>query len=210
MDRFSKKKGYDYFDGFLRCAKLALETAEYLQAALTNFNRENQDVQLREIHAIENQADMVKHEMLKNLAHEFMTPIEREDIVSLSMQLDEVVDKVEAVFQRIYMFNIENIRPQAIEFAQLVVKCCKSLVVVMEEFKNFKKSKCLKNHIIEVNSIESEGDGFYTNCMRSLFLEDTDTRNLLIWTTIYDLLEDSLDACEDAADVIEGVIMKNT
>jgi uncharacterized protein Yka (UPF0111/DUF47 family) len=153
---------------------------------------------------------MVKHEMLKHLAHEFMTPIEREDIVSLSMELDEVVDKVEAVFQRIYMFNIESIRPQAIEFSQLVVKCCKSLVVVMEEFKNFKRSKCLKNFIIEVNSIESEGDVFYTNCMRSLFLEDADTRSLLIWTTIYDLLEDSLDACEDAADVIEGVIMKNT
>ncbi|MGI6175324.1 MAG: DUF47 domain-containing protein [Christensenellales bacterium] len=210
MDRFSRKKEYDYFDGFSRCAKLALETAEYLHAALSSFDRENMDVQIQEIHALENQADMVKHEMLKHLAHEFMTSIEREDIVSLSMQLDEVVDKVEAVFQRIYMFNIESIRPQAIEFAQLVVKCCKSLVVVMEEFRNFKKSKCLKNFIIEVNSIESEGDVFYANCMRNLFLEDTDTRSLLIWTTIYDLLEDSLDACEDAADVIEGVIMKNT
>jgi len=210
MSRLGPRNEYDYFNAFYVFTHFASEAASYLEEVMANFDASTIEAAVEKMHTIENNADMAKHEMLKHLSHAFITPIEREDIVELAQELDTVVDTIEEVLRRIHMFNIKEIRPEIFEFTALIVKCCSSLSLAVEEFKNFKKSKTIAEKLIQVNTIESEGDKLLEESMRRLFAEESDPKQLLIWMTIFDWMENCLDVCEDVADTIESVIMKNT
>ena len=210
MENFKRKKDYDYFDFFVDSAAFACQAAAFLQSALKDFDAENLTTLVKDMHKIEHDADSIKHDMLRNLGHEFMTPIEREDIVALAQQLDNVTDAIEDVVQRLYMYDVTVMRSDVDEFTALIDSCAKALLVTVKEFKNFKKSKDIVANIVKVNSIESEGDALYVRCTRTLFSEDVGTKELITWMTLYDCLEKCLDACEDASDIIESVVMKNT
>ncbi len=205
-----RKKEFDYFAYFCKCADYICEAANYLEESITHFDHEAVFDRVTAMHHIENEADLTKHEMTKTLVHEFLPPIEREDIVQLSIKLDDVIDAIEDVMRRIYMFDIKEMRPDILEFTKLIVKGAEGVRDTLAEFRNFKNSKALKENIIAVNTIESEGDMLHTKMYHELFRDGTDTRNIIIWTKIFDELEDCLDSCESAVDVVELVIMKNS
>ncbi|MDR0357723.1 MAG: DUF47 family protein, partial [Clostridiales Family XIII bacterium] len=147
----------------------------------------------------------------KKLAKEFITPIEREDIMQMSESIDTVTDKIEDVLLRLYMFNIPEIREDALRIADVIVKCATALKDALEEFHNFRKSKTIQEKIIEVNHLEEEGDRLYTDAVRNVFT-DSSLPPLIVssWDNVFHYMEDVCDACEDVADVIEGVMMKNS
>ena len=205
-----KKKDYDYFEYFSKSADYICQAADYLHETLTHFDKNHFEERMNEMHKIENMADNLKHEMAKQLIHEFLPPIEREDILALAHELDDVIDALDDVMRRIYMFNVDSIHPGAIEFSNLIKKSSTELKAATVEFRNFKNLKSIKEHVVAVNTLESEGDNLHSKCFRQLFSSDTDTRSLIIWTTIYEDLENCLDNCEDAVDIIESVIMKNS
>lgn len=205
-----RKHNYDYFEGFCRSAAYATEAAAYLQKALTEFDTEKLPTYMDEMHRIENDADSCKHEMTEHLAHEFIPPIELEDISALAMEMDNIVDAIEDVMLHLYFYNVTSLREETVAFTNLIVRCCDIFSEVVQEFRNFKKSKTINASIILVNTLESEGDKLHAKAMRRLFTEDVDTRTLLVWSTMFESMEACVDACENAADIIEGVIMKNT
>lgn len=208
--RKSKKKGFNYFECFYEVAKIADDCASYLHRALSEFEVSQIPEHTENMHKLENAADMKKHELIKNLAHEFITPIEREDIATLSQQLDNIVDTVEDVMRRIYMFNVTALRPEAVEFSQLIARSCTMFCQLIKEFPNFKKSKTIHDLIIEINTLENKGDKLHAESLRRLFTEPAAPDERLVWMMIFDSLESSVDACENAADLIESIIMKNT
>lgn len=206
-----KKNEFDYFEYFRRCGKFARRAAEFLYETLSAFDPTTLKERVDAMHRIENEADMIKHEMTRRLTHEFITPLEREDIVALSQEMDNVVDAAEDVLQRAYMFNVRNIRPETIAFAELFVKCCDELANTLDELENYKKAgAAITKHIVEVNALESEGDTMHNENIRRLFTEETDVRELLIWSNMFECFEICLDSCEHAADVVESVVMKNS
>ncbi|MDR1263436.1 MAG: DUF47 family protein [Oscillospiraceae bacterium] len=210
MEKNTKRHPYDYFSYFVECAELVGKIAEFLDDAINHFDPRKVSDWARDMHHIENEADNLKHEMIKRLSREFISPIEREDIVALAEKLDSSIDTVEDVMQNIYIHNVEAIRSEAVTFTKLIVKCSHALLEATREFKNFKKSRTVIEHVIEVNTIESDADRLFTQSMRRLFTEETDARTLLIWSTMFNTLEACLDAFEDTADIIESIIMKNT
>ncbi|MDR1600329.1 MAG: DUF47 family protein [Oscillospiraceae bacterium] len=210
MEKNTKRNAYDYFGYFVECAKLASELAEYLDDVVSHFDPQKVPDWTRDMHHIENEADNLKHDMIKRLSREFISPIEREDIVTLAEKLDSSIDSVEDVMQNIYIHNVREIRPEAVTFARLIVKCSKALLEAAKEFKNFKKSRAVIERVIEVNTIESDADRLFAQSMRRLFTDDTDTRALVVWSTLFNKLEACLDEFEDTADIIESIIMKNT
>ena len=139
-----------------------------------------------------------------------MPPIEREDISQLAQELDNIVDSVEDVIRKIYMFNISEIRYQAIQFAKIIADACNLFSKLLLEFPNFKKSKELHNYVVEINTLENQCDRLHAESIRHLFQEDIAPGEQLAWTMIYESLEISIDACESAADLIENIITKNT
>jgi uncharacterized protein Yka (UPF0111/DUF47 family) len=109
------------------------------------------------------------------------------------------------------MFNIREIREDAITLADMLVKCVASMKEALEEFHNFKKSKTINEKIIEINYLEEEGDRLYTHAVRNVFTQEgIDGIEAAAWNHVFHYIEDVFDACEDVADVIEGVMMKNS
>lgn len=206
----NKKKDYNYFECFCEVGKLANDAASYLNQVMEHFDAAKIPEHVESMHKLENAADIKKHELTSCLAHEFITPIEREDISTLSQELDNVVDTVEDVMRRLYMFNVAALRPEAVEFTRLIARSCATFSRLLAEFPNFKKSKTIKDLIIEINTLENKGDKLHAESLRRLFTQPAAQDERLVWMMIFESLENSLDACENAADLIESIIMKNT
>jgi predicted phosphate transport protein (TIGR00153 family) len=164
----------------------------------------------KSMHKIEHGADLKKHELMKALADEFMTPIEREDIVTMAWELDDVLDYIEEVFQFFFMFNIQEMRPQAIDFAELIVRSTTAMKICFDEFHNFRRSKTIGGKIIEINMVEELADVLFIKAMRDLYTKEKDPVKVNAWGIIFNKLEKICDRCEHVADTIESVIMKNT
>ena len=206
----AKKQDDFYFQNFITCAEFSSQAAHLLKDILSDFRPEETKKRLDELHAIEHAADEKKHELNDKLVKAFITPIEREDIASLSQQIDNLTDKIEEVFIRIYINNVSKIRPEALEMLDIVIRCCEEICGLMREFANFRRSKELKDRIIRINSLEEEADRLYIANMRALHSEEKDVLEIIAWREIYSYLEKCAVACEHAADVVEGVVMKNS
>lgn len=203
-------KSFNYFEAFVRLSEYSLKAADILIKALNEFDISKMDDMVKEIHNIEHSADLAKHEILNRLAKEFLPPIEREDIVNLSEKIDDVTDCVEDVLININIFNVQSIPSEVLEFADVIMKCCKSMISAVTEFENFKRSKTLHSEIIEINRLEEVGDSLYVNGVRKLYRNTTNPIELLTWKDIYDSLEKCCDACEIVANDIENIVMKNS
>ena len=199
-----------YFENLGKCTSIAKSAAEYLVECLKDYSSEKIDTMLEKMHQIEHSADMQKHEMSEALAKAFVTPIDREDLDMLSKILDDVVDTIEEILQKFYIYDIKTIRGEAIEFAERIVKSCDLLMATMGEFENFKKSKRIRSLIIEINDVEEECDRIYLSAMRNLTLTSKDALETISWRKIFEIFEECADACEHVSDCIGSVIMKNT
>ena len=208
--KMAKKQDSFYFDNFVACAEDSCRAAQMLKDALGDFHPEKLKGQLDSIHEVEHSADAKKHEMLDHLAKEFLPPIEREDIVLLSQNIDNMTDKVEDVMLRVYMNNVQEIEPNALKMTDIIIQCCDAVKELLREFRNFKKSKNIKQLVIRINDLEEEADKMFMQSVRGLYTESDDPLKIIAWRDIYIYLERCADACEHVADVVESVIMKNS
>ena len=199
-----------YFENFSERAVLAKDAATYLVECLEHYDADHITDMLEKMHSFEHNADIKKHAMSDNLAKAFVTPIDREDLDILSHQLDNVSDTIEEILQKFYIFNIKEIDPAAIVFAKNIVKSCEMLVEMMDEFKNFKKSKTMKSLIIACNDVEEECDELFLKTIHELTKNSTDTLKTISWYKIFDCFEACADACEHVSECVGSVIMKNT
>lgn len=206
----SKKNSYNYFDAFADLSKYSLNLAMSLQESLSNFDPSHITDQVVAAHRIEHSADTAKHDIMNRLVKEFLPPIEREDITILTQEIDDVTDSLEDVMIYMDMFNIQTIRPEVLKFIELLVSCCKAIDEALEEFKNFRTSKKLRDKIIEINRLEEDCDALYVDSMRNLFHSSKDPIELMCWSEILKRLEKCADDCEDVADIIESIVMKNS
>ena len=204
------KKKNDYFEVFGRMVDCSLAAAKFLEGALQDFDPATLSPKMEELHSIEHQSDEERHEMMTKLAKEFVTPIDREDIILLASEIDDVTDKIEDVLIRIYMYGITEIRPEGLIFCDIIVRCCEALKTAIEELKNYKKSAMLHQCVVNVNSMEEEGDEYYIKAVRELYTTENDPIKVLAWSEIYDRLEECCDACEHVANMVESVVMKNS
>lgn len=206
----AKKPDSFYYDNFIACADHAVKAAELLSSTMESFDPAKIHDALDEMHKIEHAADMKHHELEDALITAFITPIEREDIDLMSCALDTVIDRIEGVVQRIYFTNIQQMHPDAITISHKVVDACRAMHELMVELPNFKKSKTLRDHVIKINTIESEADDLYINAMRNLHVNSHDPLEVIAWRDVYAFLEYCADCCENVADVVDSIVMKNS
>ncbi len=206
----AKKQDMYYFDNFKDCAGYSAKSAVLLHHIMSDFDADRLREYIDEMHALEHAADIKKHEVTETLIKAFITPIDREDIVQVSQNLEELTDRIEDVLIKIYCNNIITIRPDALELVGLVVKCSEAVLALMSEFADFKRSKKLKEYIIDINSLEEESDRQYIACMHSLHTEKDNLMEIIAWRDIYACIERCADTAEHVADIVESVIMKNS
>ena len=205
------KSKFNYFDAFEEQADLACQEAELLVEAIDNFTTaENLLSVIERAHAIENTGDKISHEIYSALAVDFITPIEREDIIATAQNLDDVIDYMESTVQRFYMLNVSSMHPRASEFAQLLRKGCYALKDAMHVFRDFKKSKNLRESIITVSDVEEEADRLFFLVMHDLYTEGAyDPISVFVWDKLFQRMENAADACEHVVDTMGTVILKN-
>lgn len=200
----------NYFDLFINAIGYSCKAAEMLEKMVGEYSVGDVEKKVAAIHSVENDADRQYHILVEQLNRSFITPIEREDILAISQSIDNITDRIEDAGYSFTMFNVDQPMPEAGAFLHLITKSCFVLKDAMYEFKNFKKSKILNEKLIEVNHIEEEGDQLYKNSMRTIFKSGADPIDLIKWKEIFETMENALDCCEDVADLMESVIMKNS
>ena len=206
---FNKKEEYDYFKAFEKNAGYSLECAQIVKDTIENYKKEDIEKVLEKVHKVENSGDECEHEIINNLAKEFLPPIEREDILYLAHKIDDATDLIEEILINTYIFGIEKFREYTLQMTNILVDCCKAEIELLKEFKNFRKSKNIKSLVIKINALESESDELYKKAMKKLYEEQKDAVEIMKWTTIYNCLEDCIDLCEEIANEVENVVLKN-
>ena len=207
----ARKQKFDYFDAFDRQAGLAVQEASLLVEIVENFESpESLECYLLRAHEIEHEGDLVCHDIYATLSSDFITPIEREDILTMAQTLDDVIDYLEGTIQRFYMLSVKEMHPDVLEFAQLLQRSTRSLAAAMEDFRNFKNSKKLRQLMIDVSDVEEEADVLHMRVIHDLFSKEDDMREVLIWDKIFKRMENAADGCERVADIMSNVMLKNS
>ncbi len=221
----ARKDKFDYFQAFEKISDFAVKYSDELTAFLeTHYDAEKEigHVEssevlrvLSDLHAIEEESDHVAHDIIEHLSTEFIAPIEREDILALADELDNVVDDLDDVLQRMYMYDITIITPEVMEMAQIVHKSTITLQAACQKFTHFKKSKSIKRYIVEINTCEDEGDKLYIKSVHQInhrarlgaFEHPLDSMGVC---GVLSALEKCCDACEAAGDIMMTVRLKNS
>lgn len=204
------KKNNDYFEILIELIGYSCEAASLLERTINNFRMSKIDEKIEEMHKIEHNADLKKHDMINRLSKEFITPIERGDIIELANKIDNITDAVEDILVNIYMYNISSMREEALEFSKLIVKICNETNSLIKEFRNFKKPSEIRKYIININDLEEEGDKIYIKGVKGFCSSILDPIKFITWKETFKYFEKCCDACEHVADAIEGVMMRNT
>jgi predicted phosphate transport protein (TIGR00153 family) len=190
-----------FFDLFVDDARNVLAGARLLDEFFRNYDqRERLAGQLRDA---EHQGDLLSHDIGHRLATTFVTPFDREDIHQLISRLDDILDFIEEVADTCVLYRIERPTPAAGQHAAIIVKQCEELVRALEKLHSFKE---VQPHWIEIHRLENEGDRITRLAVAELFNDGRDPLDVIKWKEIYSLLEQAIDACEDAANVIERIV----
>lgn len=199
-----------YFDNLISAADYACAAADYLVSCLKNYHADSLKEMLEKMHEYEHGGDLKKHEMSAALAKAFVTPVDREDLALVSQNIDEVTDHIEEVLQAFYMYRVSTVTPEAVSFAEQIVKCCTQMKQMLGEFTNFKKPAKLHEMIVELSHLEEECDVLFIESTRTLNEHFENTLDIISWRKIYSRMESCADACEHVGDCVDMVVMKNS
>jgi uncharacterized protein len=160
-----------------------------------------------DIVVLENRGDEVIHEIFTRLNQTFITPIDPEDIHNVSSALDDVLDGIEDTSHRLVSYRIDPIPETMVTLAEAVAACSKSLKAAIEALE---KNGPILAHCIEINRIENEADRIGRSAVADLFIKETNPITLIKLKEIYEFFEATIDSCEDVADVLQNVVVKNS
>ena len=204
-----KQNGY-YFDCFVNLAERACEAARYLRGMVEDCTPASLEEQMEAMHEIEHAADLERHAVVEKLIREFLPPIESEDILALLDKIDDLTDYIEEISRELYMYRIRSVRPEASQLAGLICQCCEVLKLALMEFKDFRRSVSLKEHMVKLNELEETGDILHRDAIRQLYGDCDNPVEVLRWTQIFESMENCCDAAEQVGELMQIIIMKNS
>ena len=161
---------------------------------------------LREIKELEHEGDRLTRELVDLLNRTFVTPIDRDDLYRLAAALDDICDHVDDSAEKVVGYGVREIREQARQQAQVINRAATKLAEAIGRLEGFRDSK---RQLIELRELEDEGDRLARAAIFELFSGGVDAISLIRWKDIHEQLEEAVDACENAADVLEAILVKN-
>ncbi len=209
MGNMISRKDVDYFELFAEGVGISLEAAKRLKAAFANgvINEE----ELKQINEMEQKGDDLQHEVLKIVNVAFVTPIDRIDLVAIMNEIENVTDSIDKIAHTIYMMRITKTNDFLRNFVDLTVEACEKLNALMLALKKFKKNPDdISKLIVEVNNIEDKGDEVYSQSMIHLFETETNPIEIIKNKELYDLLENTLNLCEEVANTVDNIMIAKT
>jgi len=196
-----------FFDLFEQAAKNVHDGARALEELLENF-RDVAD-KAKKVKDIEHAGDKITHTTIEKLNKTFITPLEREDIHELICRLDDILDLIDTAVSRIVLYKIEKPTDDAKALAKVLVHATKIITELVPQLRNLKHTDALIQQCISVHTQENEGDRIEQHALAALFENGQDPIFIIKWKDIYEDLEAATDRCEDVANVVEGIVLKN-
>jgi predicted phosphate transport protein (TIGR00153 family) len=198
-----------FFPLFEKASSNMKAAAAMLQQMVDTADPAKRKEMLREIEKLEHIGDNVTHEIFVELSTTFITPFDREDIHALTSALDDVVDFIHGSAKRMDIYKIPLPDANISKFAELIDKAAGELHIAVCELKNLKNVDLIKAACVRINSIENHADDIFDSAIARLFDENKDAIYIIKIKEVLSVLETATDKCEDAANVIESVLVKN-
>jgi len=197
---------FNFFDAFDNHVALAVEAAVFFRGLVERG--EVDEVALGKMQTIEHQADETTHIIIEQLNKTFITPFDREDIHALAKQLDDVVDMVATIVNRMKVYKLKEPNKNLIEFAKVIEESVRAMAAAVQGLRNVKNSKAIGRCCVEINTLENVGDSMRDRVLAELFETEPNPVNVIKWKEIYENAETILDICEDVANVVESIVVK--
>jgi uncharacterized protein len=194
----------EFFDLFEEAGANIVRAADLLERMLAEWPDGAELA--RDVVVCEQEGDRITHDIIQRLNSTFVTPIDREDIYALASALDDIVDFIEEVSDFLGLYRIEAPMDQASELARILNQSARALAGAMPRLRSFED---IRHFTIEVNRLENDGDRVVRQALASLFERGIDPMLVIRWKDIFERLEDGIDSTEKAANILEGIVIKN-
>jgi predicted phosphate transport protein (TIGR00153 family) len=195
----------EYFVLFSQMTAKMQEASNAL-VELTQSEFANFETLVKKVKDIEHGCDSITHEITTKLNKSFITPFDREDIFTLAVALDDVVDYIDAGARAIMMYDIREISEHTKHFAKVIQALT---IEINSAVSVLKKPASINQHIVEIHRLENEADDVYFRAIGELFHTSTDALTVIKWKELYEILENATDRCESVANIIESIILKH-
>jgi predicted phosphate transport protein (TIGR00153 family) len=194
-----------FFDLFKESAQNCLAGARLLKEMLDRY--ENPQESWKKLKDLEHEGDRITHRTIRSLNQTFLTPIDAEDIHALTTALDNVMDAIEAAASRMILFRIDKPTLEARELCEVIENSTEQLVKAVSHMPRLDD---IDEYCIEINRLENTADDIYRKAIGQLFENGTTPMDVIKWLDIYEILESATDRCEDVADTLETIGLKNS
>jgi predicted phosphate transport protein (TIGR00153 family) len=194
-----------FFDLFIEAGQNNVHASRLLDQMMNSWPED--EGLLEKIVEAEHEGDRITHEIVKRLNSTFVTPIDREDIYGLATQMDDIADFIEEGADFLGLYKIEAPMEQATALTKVLVASCEQLAEGLEHLPEFKD---LDKYWIEIHRLENEGDRISRDAVASLFSNGIDPMVVIRWKDMFAVLEEAIDATETAAQILEGIVIKNS
>jgi uncharacterized protein len=195
----------EFFDLFEEAGGNILRATGLLEEMLRDFPEKS--ALARDILICEQDGDRITHDIIQRLNQTFVTPIDREDIYEMASALDDVVDYTEEVADYLGLYKIEAPMEQAQQLAKVLHACGRQIAEAMPRLRGFKD---ISHYTVEINRLENDGDRITREAIASLFDNGIDPMVVIRWKDIFERLEEAIDATEHVANILEGIVIKNS
>jgi predicted phosphate transport protein (TIGR00153 family) len=196
----------EFYALFEKAGLNALETARATEQRLREFP--DTSIPHDRVKELETEGDRLTHDLIQLLNTQYVTPLDREDIYALATAIDDVVDHIEHASDLLSLYRIEGPMEQAVEQARVLVSASEALARALATLRS---PDSVRRHLVEVKRLEDEGDRIVRDAIAALFEnEDVSPRVIIRWKDIFEALEQAVDSCDKAAQVIGNIVVKNT
>src|SRR5438094_2679419 len=195
----------EFFDLYNQAASNAVAISQRLIELLDEFPA-HADERMRDIKELEHAGDRLTHELVDLINRTFVTPFDRDDMYRLAGVLDDICDHVDDSAEKVVGYGVREIREQARLQAQVINRAATKLAEAIGRLEGFRDSK---RQLIELRELEDEGDRLNHEAISELFRSGDDALDVIRWKDVHEQLEEAVDACENAADVLEAILVKN-
>ena len=199
-----------YFDSFPELAHFSVECGEHILEFMKNFDHEKLWEIKTSVHEIEHAADKKKHATTEKLMEEFITPIDREDILSLLTMIDDITDAVEELSLKLYLYDFKELPPDAIQFMELTLKSLRATEEALRNFPHFLNKEIIFPALKAVIRLEEDSDTEYISDVSALYRRtDLDALTIYKYEAFYTMLEEMSDKCREVCRFVQTIIYKN-
>lgn len=200
-------KDEGFFDILEEASENVVKGAKAFRELVSHWSLNSELIpQIREI---EHEGDRMTHEVIDRLNRTFITPIDREDIHGLAKELDDVIDIIQATMDRMQLYRIETSSPVLLQMVEVLLRSTEVVDKAIKSLRDMKHTRRTLDFCIEVNRLENEADAIFKTALGELFSEKRDVLDIIRWKEVYEAAEFANDKCEDIANIIEGIIVKN-